>query len=367
MTFDDELAAFRAAHPHIASAEIFMVDLNARLRGKTVPIEALVKLARGTMKMPSSTAGLDFFSEDVIGGGLAVEMGDPDGVIDPVSGTLRPVLWADPLCAQVQVVVRTPDGKVADYDPRNVLAEVVARAAAAGITPVMAVEQEFFLVDQAAPLPACLPSGQRLSAGQVYDMDVARAMAPLTEKITEAATALGAPPEAIVTEYGGGQFEINLHHTDPLTACDQAIALRRAVRATARNAGLDATFMAKPWGDTVGSGLHLHLSVCDNDGRNLFDGGSDTPNGVMKHAIAGLVRHMPGSMLIFAPHLNSYRRFVPGFLCPVEATWSIDNRGAAIRVPETRGKGARIEHRVAGADANPYLVAAAVLAAALDG
>ncbi|MEM7190814.1 MAG: glutamine synthetase, partial [Pseudomonadota bacterium] len=237
-SFAEELAAFRAAHPKITEAEVFMVDLNARIRGKLVPIDALEKIAAGKMKMPASTAGLDFFSEDVVGGGLAVEIGDPDGVIEPVAGTLMPALWTDPVSAQVQVTIRTPDGDAADYDPRNVLAAVAERAQKAGLTPVMALELEFFLIDPAKPLPARMPNGHRLSDGQVYDMDVTRAMAPLTTKIAEAATALGAPPEATVTEYGGGQFEINLHHSaDPLAAADQAMALRRAVRGVARAEG----------------------------------------------------------------------------------------------------------------------------------
>lgn len=171
----------------------------------------------------------------------------------------------------------------------------------------------------------------------------------------------------MITEFGHGQFEVNLTHgRDPLAAADQIIALRRAIRGVARQHGLDATFMAKPWGDTVGSGLHLHLSVLNRDGQNIFAGRAE-PSPAMRHAIAGCLAHMADAMLIFAPHLNSYRRFLPGFLAPVEALWARDHRGTAIRVPEISGDGARIEHRVAGADANPYLVTAAILASVLAG
>ena len=210
-------------------------------------------------------------------------------------------------------------------------------------------------------------TGQRLDQGQVYDLGITRAFAPVLHDIVDAAAALGANADTMITEFGCGQFEVNLTHVpDAMAASDQAIALRRAIRGVARAHGLDATFMAKPWGDQVGSGLHLHLSLLDQAGRNVF-AGDPGPNIMLRQAIAGCLAHMADTMLVFAPHLNSYRRFVPGFLAPVEALWAIDHRGTAIRVPEASGAGARLEHRVAGADANPYLVAAAVLAGALAG
>ena len=370
MNFLEELRAFTTAHPKVSHAEMFCVDLNGICRGKLVPIGALKKLAAGGVKLPSSTAGLDVFSEDVYEAGLAVQMGDPDGVVEAVSGTLGEMLWADPAhpTAQVQVVPRLPDGGVAEYDPRNVLARVVDRYVAAGLTPVMALELEFFLIDAKEAEPACNPqTGARLRGGQVYDLDVMRAFAPVMHGIVEAARALGAEADTAITEFGYGQFELNLNHgPDPLVAADRMVALKRAVRGMAWQHGMDATFMAKPWGDTVGSGLHLHLSVLDGSGQNIFDAG-DGPNAKMRHAIAGALAHMGDAMLIFAPHLNSYRRFVPGLLAPTEALWAVDHRYTALRLPEITGPAARIEHRTAGADANPYLVTAAVLAAVLAG
>lgn len=369
MTFADELARFRAAYPDADMAEVFMVDLNGIVRGKLMPVEALGKLAKGTMKLPSATASLDIFSHDVPETGLATATGDPDGPMVPVPGSLGPMLWAQRPTAQVQAMTQRPDGSDALYDPRRVLERVVAMARERGLTPVVALEIEFYLIDPREALPPVNPvAGGRLSVGQVFEMDVSRAFAPILAQITDAAAALGAEAEAIVTEFGRGQFEINLHHTDdPLAAADQAVALRRAIRGVARANGLDATFMAKPYGDTVGSGMHAHLSLLGLDGKNLFAGSDDQPNQALRHAIAGCIAHMPDAMLIFAPHLNSYRRFVMNWIAPVEAAWSLDNRDAAIRVPETQGAGARLEHRVAGADANPYLVAAALLASVLAG
>lgn len=370
MDFLEELRAFATAHPEVGHAEIFCVDLNGICRGKLVPFASLKKLATGGMKLPSSTAGLDIFAEDVLEAGLAIQTGDPDGVIVPVLGSLAKMHWADAAhpTAQVQVVPSLPNGDTAPYDPRNVLTRVVDKATERGLTPVMALEQEFFLIDPSEPLPPRHPvTDHRMDQGQVYDLDIMRAFAPVLHRIAEASAALGARAETMITEYGCGQFEVNLMHgPDPVAAADQVIALRRAIRGVARNHGLDATFMAKPWGDAVGSGLHLHLSLLDASGANVF-AGNGAPNAAMRYSIAGCLNHMPEVMLIFAPHLNSYRRFVPGFMVGLEAVWALDNRGASVRVPEVSGAGARIEHRVAGADANPYLVAAAILASVLAG
>lgn len=369
MDFAQELAAFRAANPDVTQAEVFVVDLNATFRGKLVPVEALEKLAKGAMKMPVSTPGLDIFSEDVYEAGLAIQTGDPDGVLDPVPGTLGRMLWAESPTAQVQVTIRRADGAQADFDARNVLARVAAKVADAGLVPVTALEQEFYLLDLAEDLPPRNPvTGRRLAGGQVYDLDVGRAFTPLLNEMAEAARALGAETETMITEFGYGQFEVNLEHgPDPLVACDQVIALRRAIRGVARKRGFDVTFAAKPWPDTPGSGMHIHMSL-EKDGANIFaDATPGEPNPQMLHAVAGMLTHMADAMLIFAPHLASYRRLVPGIMAPTEALWAVDHRGAAVRVPESAGPGARIEHRTAGAEANPYLVSAVVLAAAMAG
>lgn len=369
MSFAEELIAFRSAHPQIEWAEVFTVDLNGIPRGKMVPIGLLEKLADGAMKLPSATMALDVFSDDVYETGLAIQTGDPDGPMVPIEGTLAPMLWSDPPCAQVHAEVRKPDGAIAEYCPVNVLRRVADAARARGLTPMLAMEQEFFLTDPEQLLPPLNPlTGARLQADQVFDMDVSRAFAPLLTEIAEASTVLDAPTETLISEFGFGQFETNLIHVDdPLRAAGQIVSLRRAIRGVARKHGMDVTFMAKPYSTTVGSGLHLHLSLWQ-DGQNIFDtADAQGPNDMMRHAISGCLAHLGDAMLIFAPHLNSYRRFIPGNIAPVEALWAMDHRGTALRVPELHGNGARFEHRVAGSDANPYLVAAAILASAMAG
>lgn len=367
MSFSKELAAFRKAHPEVESIELFMVDLNGIQRGKLLPVDALDKLARGTMRMPPSTLALNLFGDDTEGVGLAIERGDPDGILSPVPNSLAALPWAEGR-GQIQVQVAEIDGEPAPYDPREVLTRVADRAEAMGLTPVMALEIEFFLIDPEAPRPPKNPvAGGAMRAAQIYDMTTTSTFAPLIERICAAARALGAPAEGAIAEFGPGQFEINLGHVaDPLQAADHMVTLKRAVRGVAREAGMDVSFMPKPYGDMAGSGLHLHMSLLDTAGENIFAAG-DGPNDAARHAAAGLLRWMGDCMLIFGPTANSYRRLAPGSYAPVVAAWGTDNRGTAIRMPEVSGKGARIEHRTAGSEANPYLVASAVLAGALAG
>lgn len=370
MSFAAHLAEFRRAHPEIEVAELYVSDLNGVARGKLVPIEMLEKLAEGTMKMPVSTLGLDVFGEDVAEAGIALETGDPDGNLVPVEESLRPMLWAKRPTAQLQcMITEAGNGAISGYDPRGVLMRVAERASAMGYRPVMALELEFYLIGAKAPRPPVNPvAGGRLGRSQLYDMEVIRAFEPVLTDITRAAQALGAPAETAICEFGAGQFEINLRHVeDPLMAADHMISLKRAIRGVARAHGLDASFMAKPYGSMAGSGMHAHLSLLDKGGANAFDGGGNGPNGLIRNAVAGMLASMADAMLVFAPHHNSYRRFVPGSYAPVVAAWGHDNRSVPVRVPETSGKGARVEHRVSGSDANPYLLAATVLAGALDG
>lgn len=370
LTFDDHLAAFRKAHPGIEAAEVYVTDLNGVARGKLIPAAMLGKLSGGGMKLPVSTVGLDIFGADVAEAGIALETGDPDGNMVPIAASLAPMLWAGRPTAQLQCMLTNADGVTpCPYDPRGVLSRVTDRAKAMGFAPVVALEQEFYLIDPREPIPPMNPvAGGRLNRSQIYDMEVMRAFEPVMSGIAHAAQALGAPAETVICEFGAGQFEMNLSHVpDALAAADHMVALKRAIRGVARANGVDATFMPKPYGDMAGSGMHIHVSLSDDKGRNVFDGGGREPNGLIRNAVAGMLTTMSDAMLIFAPHHNGYRRFIPGSYAPVVACWGFDNRSVPVRVPEVAGRGARVEHRVSGSDANPYLLAAAVLAGMLEG
>ncbi|MGR3913483.1 MAG: glutamine synthetase family protein [Gammaproteobacteria bacterium] len=186
--------------------------------------------------------------------------------------------------------------------------------------------------------------------------------------VTDACARQGIVTGAISAEYAPGQFEINLRHSDaPLDAADQCALFRRVVQCVARKHGMRATFMAKPRAGESGNGLHLHISLLDAHGNNVFDGGGaygdlQCAAAPLLHAIGGMRKLMPESMALFAPNINSYRRFVADSYVPVSPSWAFENRSVAIRIPKSAGAARRIEHRVSGADANPYLALAALLA-----
>ena len=171
------------------------------------------------------------------------------------------------------------------------------------------------------------------------------------------------PVGTVLAEYGPGQFEVNLHHVDDaLLACDHAIRLKRLVKGVALQHGMEATFMPKPYRDHAGSGAHLHVSLLDAQGRNIFAADDPAGSEQLRHAIGGLAATMNDAMAICAPTANSYRRFQPEAYVPLNPSWSVNNRGVAFRVPHGPPASRRVEHRIAGADANPYLLAAIVLA-----
>ena len=202
----------------------------------------------------------------------------------------------------------------------------------------------------------------------VLSTDELDAFAPFLEDVYDACRVQGIPADAAISENGCGQFEINLLHVaDPLRAADDALLFKRLVKAIARKHGLAASFMAKTYGDQSGNGFHVHFSLIDDDGRNVFDDGGDEGSEHLRHAVGGLISAMAETTLLFAPHLNSYRRLRKGTHAPVAMAWGYENRTAAVRIPGGAAAARRIEHRVAGADANPYLVMAGILGAALIG
>ncbi|MGH8223217.1 MAG: glutamine synthetase, partial [Woeseiaceae bacterium] len=152
-------------------------------------------------------------------------------------------------------------------------------------------------------------------------------------------------------------------------ACDHAVLLKRAIKACARQHGFVACFMAKPFENQSGSGMHIHMSLIDKAGRNYFSQDkaklATAPfSATFRHAIGGLAKTMAEATAIFAPNANSYRRLRPEMFAPVEPNWGVNHRNVALRVPVSDERNLRFEHRTSGADANPYLVTAAILAGA---
>jgi glutamine synthetase len=247
-----------------------------------------------------------------------------------------------------------------------------------GLKIVMASELEFYLLDaksdQPSPRAARIPGIGRPQPGpQVYHPDDLWEIEHFLDDLYACFAAQGIPADTATSEFAPGQFEINLEHIDdPVLACDHAVLLKRAVKAIARQHGMVACFMAKPFAELAGNGLHIHMSLVDRHGNNYFSHGRDTLaeppfSARLRHAVGGLLKLMPESTGLFAPNANSYRRLLPEMFAPVEPNWGVNHRAVAIRIPMADQKNLRFEHRVAGADANPYLVTAAIVAAVHHG
>ncbi len=374
--FRSEAEAFLAANPDIVKVELLLPRFCGPLMGKWLPADSLKKLADGGVRMPLSTAALDIWGDDVPAVGIALEKGDPDGICIPVPGSLKRVPWASEPTAQVLVTMAEIDsGETCGFDTRGVLSRMVDRFAELKLTPVVATELEFYLIDRNTtaaghPQGPVIP-GQtdRLSDSQVYNMDVIASFEPVLAEIYAACKEQGIPAETTISEFGPGQFEMNLLHVpSALEAADHCMLFKRVVRHVSRKHGFDATFMAKPYAQTTGNGFHVHMSVLDEKGDNIFDGGeAGRANETLQHAVSGMLDTMRDMQVLFAPHANSYRRFQPESYAPTTPCWGYDHRAVAIRVPSSSGPAARFEHRVAGADANPYLVIAALLAGVMQG
>jgi glutamine synthetase len=365
-----QLIAFRQRYPRTRFVDVLLADLCGIPRGKRVTIDELPPMYQGSFLLPGSMFALDVLGGTVQETGLGFDEGDADRRCLPIDGTLVPVPWRDGEgIAQVQVSMIDHDGAAFYGDPRHVLANVLARFTALGLTPVVALELEFYLldpertVDGRAQPPRLPQTGRREYQTQINSMVDLNEYSAVLAEICTACEAQQIPSGTALAEYGPGQFEVNLHHSsDVLAACDQAIRFKRLVRGVAARHGMEATFMPKPYMDMAGNGAHIHVSLLDRQGRNIFAAEAATGSEQLKRAIGGLAATMADAMLIFAPTINSYRRYRSESYVPLNPSWAVNNRGVALRIPASTPENRRIEHRVAGADANPYLLTAAVLA-----
>ncbi len=350
--------------------DCLIADLNGVMRGKRITPGALPKVLDNGINLPLSVFGTDITGKTVDATRLGYRTGDKDGLCRAVAGSLRPVPWTAEPSAQVLLSMYQLDGSPFWGDPRHALARVLERFGDLGLAPVVALETEFYLIDpklddHGRPGLVCNPvTGKTQRATQVYSIREIEDFADIVGDITAAAAAQGLPADAAVAEYAPGQFEINLRHVnDALLACDHLLLLRRLIRGVARKHGLDATFMAKPFADLAGNGLHAHVSLIDEDGKNVCAGdGEHGESAILRQGVAGLLDMMGESTLLFSPHANSFRRLQPGSFAPTAIAWGVNNRTTAIRIPAGRGKAMRLEHRLGSADANPYLMLAAILA-----
>lgn len=358
-------------HPDIKAITTIAADLNGQARGKRIARRFAGKtLAEGT-RFPFSVLNLDIWGEDIENSPLVFEAGDPDGILRPTERGFLPVPWLDTPTALLPIWMFHEDGRPYEGDPRQALARVIERYSALGLTPVVATELEFYIIDDRGKelrVPPSPRSGKRRQQAEILALRQLDAFDDFLTSLHDACEAMDIPADTTISEAGPGQFEINLMHSpDALKAADDAWLFKLLTRGLARKHGFAASFMAKPYPDYAGNGLHTHFSVLDADGNNIFDDGSAAGSDRLRHAIAGCLKAMPGSMLVFAPHASSYDRLVPGAHAPTGIAWAYENRTSALRVPSGPPVARRIEHRVAGGDINPYLFLAAILGAALNG
>ena len=358
-------------HPDVKTIRVAAADLNGQPRGKRIPVRFADKIVKDGTRFPYSVMNLDIWGEDIEDSPLLFESGDADGVLRPTERGFLPMPWLDAPTALLPIWMFHEDGSPFVGDPRHALAAVLKRFHARGLKPVCATELEFYLIDDSGRelrVPPSPRSGKRRPGADTLALRALDAFDRFFTDLYDACEAMDIDADTAISEAGPGQFEVNLLHSDDvLKVADDTWLFKMLVKGLARKHGFAGSFMAKPYDNWPGNGMHMHFSVTDEEGRNLFDNGTHEGSPLLMNAVAGCLQAMPGSTLLLAPHQNSFDRLVPEAHAPNGICWAYENRTAAIRIPSGSRRARRIEHRVAGGDINPYLMIAGVLGAALIG
>ena len=369
----EEFNDFKKKHKKIKYLDVILGDLSGIIRGKRIPISDADKIFIAGVQFCYSTFLLDTsgYCPDAEGRGFTD--GDPDANYYPVKNTLSIIPWHKDNIAQVLITIQDESRYSSIMDPRNVLAKVWDNFSKLKLYPRVAFELEFYLIKRRNkldenPTPPVSKRNKRQAEGtQVYGMSELDDFYNFLEEINNFCKIQNIPASTASSEFAPGQFEINLNSTkNLLKAADDSVLLRRLVKETAIKHGYEATFLSKPYLNEAGSGMHLHLSLYDKNKKNVFSK-NKLKNKNLLHAIGGLQKTMYECMAIFAPNINSYRRFLPDQFVPVNSSWGPNNRSVAFRIPVSNEDATRIEHRVAGAEANAYLVLSSILAGIMYG
>lgn len=351
---------------HADEVVLALPDLDGRLQGTRLDTAYfLEEVASGGYGACSYLLACDV--EMDTGTGYAwspQQQGYGDMLLRPDLATLRPLPW-EPRTALVLADAQWSDGSPVEAAPRTVLRRQLDRLADLGMTAWCGTELEFLAFDTTYS-QAWESAYHRLPPSSRFNVDYAlvgtEGLEPLARRIRREMTAAGMRIESARAECHPGQYEIVFRYAEAMDTCDQHVVYKAGAKQIAAQLGRALTFMAK-YDEGEGNSCHVHLSLRDREhGTPVF---SESP-ATLRQFVAGQAAYLPELMLLFAPHVNSYKRLQPGAFAPSSATWGEDDRLAAVRTLGS-GPGRRIEHRVAGGDANPYLVAAAVLAAGMQG
>ena len=345
----------------IDDVEVFVPDMAGSARGKVLPAD---KLGKGSLKIPEAIFG-QTISGDYTSNKHNVEDRDMNLIADP--STLRPVPWATDPAASVFVDCYHGDGSLVGASPRGVLRSVLGKYEARGWIPVVAPEVEFYLINPHSDPneEAEAPEGRlgwTEGARQPYSIDAMNDFDPFINDLYSYCEAQDIRIDTLSQEMGPAQFEINFLHGNAVDLADQVFLFKRTVREVAIQHEMHATFLAKPMAEEAGSALHIHQSILDKEGQNIFSDKNGDATDLFYGFLGGLQTYMPEALLIFAPYVNSYRRFLNPRSSPVNLAWATDNRTVGLRVPDAPPEARRVENRLAGSDVNPYLVIAATLA-----
>ncbi|MCX5468682.1 glutamine synthetase family protein [Acinetobacter nematophilus] len=347
-------------YPETRFIDICLHDLNGHIRGKRIEVNALHSLQKGCY-FPLSIYAMNLNGQVVEESGLGKYIGEPDRLCMPVLGSLKSCADHPTQHAQLLLSMQSDDGSDCMLEPRNLLKKILTTLHQIHYFPVIAGEIEFYLSSQ--------QEHAKTPQTQCFDVDTPHDFHRILQQIEQEAKRQNIDLTAIVAESASGQFELNIQHShNILKLCDDIMAIKRMIRQIAVKHHLQASFMAKPNMSKAGSGMHFHMSILNQYQNNIFRlDSSKYPNTVMQKIIAGLIDLMPASMAILAPNVNSFRRFQFGQHVPLEANWGLNNRNVAIRIPCADQDNQRLEYRVAGADVNPYLCVATILAGVLHG
>jgi glutamine synthetase len=353
----------------VTEIECLVPDLTGVARGKILPRTKFTE-ERG-MRLPEAVLGMTVTGNSPVNDDAydrAISSTDRDMILKADPTTITMVPWAVDPTAQVIHDCYFANGELVDFAPRTVLRRVLKLYAEKGWTPLVAPELEFYLtaknIDPDLPLAAPIGrSGRAETSRQVYSIDAVNEFDPLFEDIYDYCDLMNLDVDTLIHEIGAGQMEINFQHGDPLGLADKVFYFKRTLREAALKHDMYATFMAKPMAGEPGSAMHVHQSVVDSKtGRNIFSDSDGEASALFAQYIGGLQRYMPSAMAIIAPYVNSYRRIVRHTAAPINLQWGIDNRTVGFRVPVSGAQDRRIENRIIGADANPYLALAVTLA-----